>query len=297
MRRVVRVVLGLVGVGVVLGLVGVAGYWVANRTNGVVDVAGEERRYLLYVPEGYDGSEAVPLVVALHGFIQWPAQLAAMSGWNELAEDEGFIVVYPSGTGLPLRWRTGGSPEGMADVAFLEALISDLAAEYAIDPARVYVNGLSNGGGMTFVAACELAEQVAAVGMVAGAYVYPWAACEPARPVPAVVFHGTDDGIVPYEGGRSGPGITLPAVEPWVAELARRNGCAAEPDVLPAMGEVRGVAYVDCAADVVFYTVEGGGHTWPGGAPLAEVITGHTTADIDATGVMWGFFEAHGLGE
>jgi polyhydroxybutyrate depolymerase len=116
--------------------------------------------------------------------------------------------------------------------------------------------------------------------------------------VPAIVFHGTDDPIVPFAGGGdTGYAAGLPDIATWVAALADHNGCAAEPRALPASGVVSGVAYADCVADVVFYTVAGGGHTWPGGEPLPEWLTGTTTEDIDATRVMWEFFRAHPLAE
>lgn len=300
MKRLLRVVFALVGLLVALLLVVAALYRLANRTNGTLISSGEERAYLLYVPESHDPSTPTALVIALHGFVQWPASLREMSGWNELADAHGFIVVYPSGTGFPLRWHAGGVSGNDAgateDVTFIAGLIDTLARDYNIDPARIYANGISNGGGMTFMLRCELSERLAAVGMVAGAYLYPWDKCHPARPVPAIVFHGTEDNIVPYAGGRSGPGdIQLPPIGGWVGALARQNGCDAEPKALPARGDASGVGYSGCAADVVFYTIAGGGHTWPGGPPLYERITGQTTQDLDATALMWAFFTEHPL--
>jgi polyhydroxybutyrate depolymerase len=116
--------------------------------------------------------------------------------------------------------------------------------------------------------------------------------------VPAIVFHGTADPIVPFEGGdASRYSAGLPDIAEWVGTLAARNGCAAEPHALPASGAASGVAYTGCAADVVFYTIAGGGHTWPGGEPLPEWLTGLTTQDLDATQTMWDFFLQHPLGE
>ncbi|MDT8305156.1 MAG: PHB depolymerase family esterase [Anaerolineae bacterium] len=300
MKRLIRVLLLIISLVALLLLIVVVAYRQLNQTNGTVVVAGEERAYLLYVPEIYDAATATPLVIALHGFVQWPASLVEMTGWNELAEEHGFIVVYPSGTGLPLRWRAGGgsgdSAGTAADVAFVDALIDELARSYNLDPNRIYANGLSNGGGMTSVLTCELAGRIAAAGMVAGAYLYPWDKCDPARPVPVIIFHGTDDTIVPYAGGRSGPGDRqLPSIPVWVDSLAARNGCDEEPAALPARGDATGVAYTGCAGDVLFYTISGGGHTWPGGPPLYERISGHTTQDLNATAVMWAFFTEHPL--
>jgi polyhydroxybutyrate depolymerase len=275
-----------------------------NRTNGEIYCAGRRRTYLLYVPETYDAATATPLVICLHGFAQWPAHQMEMTGWNELADQFGFIVVYPAGTGFPLRWNAGGelgtANDPLFDVIFLSDLIDSLQNEYNIDEARIYANGLSNGAGMSHMLACKLSDRIAAVGTVAGAYSLPWSECTPSRPVPVIAFHGTADPIVPYGGGRSrSPDLPLPAVEDWAATWAERNGCGDAPLELPSSGEVSAIRYTDCnkGADVVLYTVQGGGHTWPGGAPLPEWLAGHTTSDIDATEEMWEFFVQHPLAE
>jgi len=287
LRKIVR--FGLTGLGLFIFLaLAVAGiFWLANRNNGWLEVDGERRAYLLYVPDSYNPAEPAPLVITIHGFSQWPAHQAQLSRWNDLADRHGFLVVYPAGTDFPLRWRSGGQA-GNQDVRFISALIDRLEREYNLDPSRIYVNGMSNGGGMTFLLSCALSERIAAVGMVAGAYSLPWEACNPERRVPAIVFHGTADPIVPYQGAyQDTPG--------WVARLAKENGCDLEPEALTADGSVSGVRYTNCEAEVIFYTIEGGGHTWPGGGYLPAILTGPTTRDIDASQRMWEFFQEHPL--
>jgi polyhydroxybutyrate depolymerase len=111
-----------------------------------------------------------------------------------------------------------------------------------------------------------------------------------------MVFHGTADPIVPYEGGEfDRSDVPFPYIPDWVATLAQRNECDDDPLEIPASGEASGVRYTNCAADVTFYTIAGGGHTWPGGKPIPEWIAGHTSQDIDATRTLWGFFLAHPL--
>jgi polyhydroxybutyrate depolymerase len=197
----IRISLILLGLLAALTLLAIGAFRIINPTNGSLVSAGEKRSYLLYVPESYDPTVPTPLIITLHGFAQWPANQAGVSQWNELADEYGFIVVYPAGTGFPMRWRTWGAPgsdtDPMQDVTFISDLIDKLSAEYNIDPARVYANGLSNGGGMSFVLSCKLSERIAAFGSVAGAYSLPWGECNPARPLPAIVFHGTADPIVP----------------------------------------------------------------------------------------------------
>lgn len=296
-----RVGVAVVALALALVLGGWAAYRLVDRTNGTIESGGESRSYLLYVPESYDPSRPAPLVISLHGFLQWPAHQSGLTGWKELADEYGFILVDPSGTGFLKHWRTGLSGAGPSpDVTFISDLIEALESEYNIDPGRIYVNGLSNGGGMTALLACELADRVAAMGSVAGAYSFPWSACESERRVPAMIFHGTGDPIVPYGGeGRAGARHNLPDVPAWVEGLAEHNGCDLTPAEIPAQGEVSGVRYEGCAGDaeVIFYTIAGGGHSWPGGGWLPRFLVGHTTDDVDATREMWEFFEEHALGQ
>jgi len=294
----------LVGLALLCAAAAGVGLLIIYHHNGTIVSSGESRDYLLYVPDSYNPQTPTPLVIAIHGYAEWPGHQAQISHWNQLAEEYGFIVVYPSGTNLPKRWRVSGWADSrvnpLIDVIFISDLIDHLEAEYNIDPQRIYANGLSNGGGMSFMLSCYLSDRIAAVGMVSGAYMLPWGACSPVRDVPAIVFHGTADPIVPFEGGPS-PSFDLPFpnIPEWVGTLAQQRGCAVEPQDLPAVGAVTGVQYTDCneGADVVFYTIAGGGHTWPGGEGMPEVITGITNYDIDATRLMWAFFQAHPLRE
>ena len=275
-----------------------------NRTNGTLVSRGKKRSYLLYVPETYNPATPTPLVISLHGFAEWPAHQMQISQWNDLARQRGFIVVYPCGTEIPLRWRiygfSGSNTELMEDVTYISDLIDKLETEYNLDPTRIYVNGLSNGGGMSVVLSCKLSERIAAFGSVSGAYPFSLSDCQPSRPVPAILFHGTGDPIVPYLGGQSSAsGFSLPCIPDWVADLAQYYGCTNDPIKLPAVGDVHGIQFTNCISnsDVVLYTVEGGGHSWPGGGSLPRIIVGSTNRDIDATEVMWGFFCQHPLSE
>ncbi len=275
--------------------------WIlTNGTDGSIVSGGERRSYLLHVPAGYDPATPVPLVISIHGFAEWPAHQMQISRWNDLADQNGFIVVYPAGTGFPRRWRAGGgsSANAMQDVTFIADLIDALAARYNIDRTRIYANGLSNGGGMSYRLACQLADRIAAAGSVSGALLFPLSACQPSRPVPLIAFHGTADRIVPYAGGPSRSfDLPFPNIPDWIAAYAVRSGCAATAAPLPERGEVTGIQYSGCraGAEVIFYTIAGGGHAWPGGVPLPRFIVGQTSQAIDATAVMWEFFSRHTL--
>ncbi|MCX6056214.1 MAG: alpha/beta hydrolase-fold protein [Chloroflexi bacterium] len=278
-------------------LIGTA-FLIADKSSGRITSSGETRSYLLYVPKNYDPLSPTPLVIGIHGFADWPAHLATVSRWNNLAEENGFIVVYPSGTRFPKRWRTLDSPDSAIDVQFISDLVDKLEQDYSIDPARIYINGFSNGGGMSVLLACKRAERFAAIASVAGAYTYPLDQCAPKRPVPLIAFHGTADPVVPYLGGAANMfKIPFPVVSEWVQSWAKRNQCLSNPVVLPLSGEVSGIRYTKCAqnADVDFYIIEGGGHAWPGGGAVPAWIVGYTSQQIDTTRLIWEFFKAHPL--
>ncbi|HCS39117.1 MAG TPA: hypothetical protein DIW44_05965 [Anaerolineaceae bacterium] len=289
--------------GVVLLLVIITGasFLLVNKTNGALISSGEKRHYLLHVPDSYDPDVPTPLIISIHGFAEWPAHQAKISRWNDLADELGFIVVYPSGTDFPLRWRTTGltnSPQDPElDVMFISDLIDKLASEYSIDPNRIYANGLSNGGGMSYLLACKMADRIAAIGSVAGAYTYAPELCTPSRPVPMIAFHGDADPVVPYLGGPSRSfEIPFPSVPGWMQGWADRNQCQTA-SLIPQEGEISGIAWTDCSqnAEVTFYTITGGGHAWPGGDPIPAWIVGYTSQAINTTRVMWQFFEQHPL--
>ena len=301
-RLLIVFILLVVGLSV-LALAVVAGtYLVLNDTNGEINSSGMLRKYLVYVPESYDPARPAPLVISIHGFAEWPAHQMETSHWNEVAEENGLIVGYPSGTQIPLRWNAYNLQDfrvdTRAEVQFIADLIDKLSGDYNIDTTRVYANGLSNGAGMAVLLSCQLSEKIAAIGSVSGAYLLPWDQCVQSRPVPIIAFHGTEDPIVPYHGGEiMGSGYFYPDIPLWINNWVQRNDCDPDPVALPSQGEVSGVQYTGCKqnADVVFYTVHGGGHAWPGGIKLPEMIVGHTTRDIDATRVMWEFFTSHAL--
>jgi len=306
-KVIVGALLAVIGVPVVLALA----LWVCfyalissfapNRTNGAIVSSGHRREYLLHVPGSYDRTKPMPLVISMHAAMNWPAFQMKISQWNQAADANGFIVVYPSGTGTgPRTWFMEGSrtPSRMPHVRFISELIDTLEATYDIDPTRIYADGLSNGGGMAFVLSCTLSHRIAAIGAVAAAQSLPWSWCADSTPVPMIAFHGTADPIVPYHGGKVwiAP-LPFPSVRTWVAEWARRNRCGPNPVDAVVAADVTRLEYTDCAGDatVVLYTVVGGGHTWPGGKPMPGWLVGRTTDSIDATSLMWAFFREHRL--
>ena len=278
---------------------------VEHEANGQLVSSGTERDYLLYVPDTYRPETPAPLVISLHGAALWPTAQRKISRWNDLADRHGLLVVYPTGTRLDLPiplfptlpiWDVRNAQGWETEARFLADLIDHLESSYAIDPRRIYLNGLSNGGAMTFVASCHLADRLAAVGTVAAAQGVPWETCSDLHPLPFINFHGTDDAIVPYEGGKSfGSPQTFADVRRWTQRWAERNGCDGSAESLDVRPDVEFLSYADCDdAPVQLYTLRGGGHTWPGGTPrLPRWLVGTTSQSIDATELMWEFFAAH----
>lgn len=306
-KIVIRAALVVVGLPVVLALIVAVSIAVLNRTNGTIVSSGQKREYLLYVPKSYDGAKPTPLVISMHGAGSWPAQQMNTSRWNLMADREGFIVVYPSGSGTPRIWHAERGPGLDRDVRFISALIDTLEKSYNIDPARIYANGLSNGGGMSFVLSCTMSDRIAAIGMVAAAHLLPWTWCTDKRPVPMIAFHGTADPFVPYDGGlatgmfaptKFAPNPPpFPSIPEWAANWARRNRCEAETSDSAVAVDVTSREYTHCAdsASVVLYTVRGGGHSWPGGKPMPSWFVGPTSNGVDATALMWAFFRERRL--
>lgn len=314
-KHILGAVFALLSLPPLVALFEATSFHVRNRNNGSIVSSGENRQYLLYVPKSYDRTRPTPLVISLHGGANWPTFQKDLSGWNRLAERHAFIVVYPAGfrvhgTG-PTGWRVTRPGPGIAkDVRFISDLIDELEKTYSIDRARIYANGLSNGGGMTFVLSCMLSDRIAAVGMVAAAQMLPWNWCGDPRPMPMISFHGTADTITPYEGGHTfaAPGdVSFPDVSEWTAKWAERNRCGPSAAESAVAADVTRRDYTDCVGDtsiggtsvggtsVVLFTIHGGGHTWPGGEPLPEWFLGPTSRGVDATGQMWAFFQEHRL--
>jgi len=276
-----------------------------DEHNGTLVSSGRRREYLLHVPARHLRGKPAPLVISLHPAAVFPTVLRNASLWNELADREGFFVVYPWGRriaplpilpSLPV-WPVESEAALTEEIAFIADLIDELVRTHGVDPPRVYVNGFSNGGAMTFALSCRLSHRIAAVGTVAAAHVLPWSWCTDTRPVPLIAFHGTDDPLVPYRGGGSF-GHSFPSAADWAANWARRNRCTREPITTRLRGANR-LEYTGCAdgAEVHLYAIEGGGHTWPGGSPLPRLLVGRTVTGVDATREMWEFFRLRRRGK
>lgn len=273
---------------------------------------GVERRYLIYVPPGLDDRSAPrPVVLALHGGGGTALGMVRLTlgRFNQLADEHGFYVVYPQGVGNS--WNDGrgdvssrAHAERIDDVGFISVLIAHLQSEYPVDSRRIFATGISNGGLMSFRLACSLPGTIRSIAPVTASIPTEIAeSCMQGSGVGLVLFNGTDDPLVPYDGGQirvfgKDRGEVLSTTE-TIRIFVARNGCAnnAEKTEMADRSDdgtrVVSFAYPDCRSEseVLLYRIEGGGHTWPGGFQyLSERLIGRTSRDINACDEIWRFF-------
>jgi polyhydroxybutyrate depolymerase len=298
-----RRLLPLIVIAVVLAGCGARCAWAApNDPSATLEFGGLSRTYLVHVPPGHPTG----LVVNLHGGGSNGSQQERLTNFDAIADANGFVVVYPDG--IDNNWADGrGASEpdrrGIDDVGFLAALAGKLQNDYGIDPGHVFATGMSNGGFMSNRLGCDRADVFAAVAPVSGT-LGAAVACNPSRPVAVLEVHGTADPLVPFDGGtmrgRGGSSdiVSAPAmIERWRSV----DGCQGAPaaETLPGTGDgtvVHRFASTSCAAGtaVVFYQVDDGGHTWPGGPQyLPKAIIGPTTHAFGASEAIGQFFAAH----
>lgn len=277
----------------VLALLWVGAAWAQTYT---IQVNGTSRSYILHKPPGHNSSLASALVLNYHGYTSNAGQQEIYSGMNAVADTAGFIVVYPEG--LNNSWNSFSpfvtTPD---DVAFTSAIIDDVNRRHRIDPARVYACGMSNGGYMSYLLACELENRIAAVASATGLLAPGiMAQCNPSRPVPVLQMHGTDDMTVPYNGGL-GIGSVDSTVQFWLAQ----NNCPSGTtviDTLPNINTTDGSLPIryrttgcDGGTEVTLIKLVNATHTWPNG--IVSFPGWVTNRDIDGSSEIWKFFAAY----
>jgi poly(3-hydroxybutyrate) depolymerase len=252
-------------------------------------VHGVDRWFTVHLPPDYVPGVPMPLVLNLHGYSSDPFAQEVLSGMNAKADEEGFIVVNPQALNNPPSWR-GPLPgeEGQRDRDFFHQLIPFLQQQISIDTDRIYATGMSNGGTMSYRLACDMSGTLAAIAPVSGGWVGHHL-CEPEDPISVLVIHGTDDQVIPYHGNEA----DSPSVHVWLETWAQHNDCDPTPSVSQPFESVTLESWTGCTGEtsVRLYTLEGGGHTWPG-APLGS-SSGASFPYMDATNVIWDFFASH----
>ena len=268
---------------------------------------GLERAFRIHLPAGHDGP--LPLLLVLHGGggsagnMEWLTENA----FENIADRDGVLVVYPEGIGNS--WNDGrqdlraeAAQLGIDDLGFLRALPAELAGSYSIDLTRVYATGISNGGHMSIRLACDAADIFAAVAPVTANLPVDIAPdCAPARPIPVAMVNGTDDPLVPWEGGqirvlaqRRGEVLSTMATFERFRELNDCGTIEAGPviDAVPDDDTSLRHHRASCAGEteILLFEIVGGGHTWPGGVQyLPELLVGRTSRELEASEAIWEF--------
>jgi polyhydroxybutyrate depolymerase len=306
-----------------------------------IQVNDVSRNFVVHLPKGYDQQQHYPVVILLHGRNQDADDMARLTHFNQVADKDSIIAVYPiaargewnigvrreeqsvaprrgygrrggwggggyPGGGYPGGGQSGGEnpdetktrPEPADDVAFLNQMLDALALKYSVDTHRIYATGLGDGGFMAMRVGCSMADRVAAIAPV-GAALPKTMICLPSRAVPAAFINGTDDPVIPYDGGNYKPGqFHVLSAEDTAKTWARFDRCNEKPAQgkipPPEKGgkETKTFTFTGCQdnAQVILYSVKNSGNTWPGGEQyMSEKEVGKTSNALNADETIWSF--------
>ncbi len=288
----------------------------ANNSDGKITKAflvwqDIKRSYLIYVPKNYDNTQPVPLLFHLHGGggTGRGSIKLTFGKFNQLADDKNFIVVYPNG--LNKNWNDGRlanlkpGMEFVDDVGFIVAIVEKIKNQYLIDPQKIFVTGMSNGGFMTSRLLCDTSDLFRGGAVLTATLSSDYLTkCHPTAPLGVMVINGTDDPLVPYNGGHimvlnKSRGAVV-AADGWVDFWKKKMQCEEKitqmlPDKNPNDGsQVEASQFKNCDEKqaLLLYKINGGGHTWPGGKQyLSKKIIGTTNRDFNACEEIWTFFD------
>jgi len=276
---------------------------------------GLERTYHVFLPKGYSSGNPIPLVIALHGGGGRGINMDRGTGGQitREADRRGWIAVFPEGVsrgwndGRPLKTRRDRERATVNDTAYIADLLAELQKDYSIDAKRIFATGISNGGFMSIRLAIDLSDKFAAIAAVTASLGKQDEQSVPKAPISVMFINGTEDPLVPYNGGqvvafgqtRGEILATSAAIRWWAA----RNGCTDQPvsqdlpDSEPGDGtyvQMETFSGGEQGSEVVLVRINGGGHTWPGGVQyLPERRIGKVCRDIDGTELIFDFFARH----
>ncbi len=318
-------------------IAGIAGFGQAHAysvKNNFLIHDGDRRYFDVYLPDSYNGTSELPVVLVFHGGGGSMDGIAQQTRMHETGDKKGFITIYPQGISSKIgnfhTWNAGkccgrAARENIDDVGFVRKILESVRDRYSVDLDRVYATGHSNGAMMSYRLACELSDMITAIAPNAGTAALE--KCDALRPVPILHFHGTADKCSKYEGGDCGGcfaemlGIMgssikeqtrkCEAVPQMVGAMAVLNGCSNLVKEIAKSGNVVCKAWQRCKASVTLCTVNNGGHTWPGGdygadlceRPKARIcrkykdIVGNINNDVSANDMMWSFFKEYEMPE
>lgn len=271
-----------------------------------------QRDFLLHVPPGYHGDKPLPMLLVMHGAFSTAVQTERETGFSALADREGFLVAYPEGIGLfgfLQHWNAGhccgkAEADGVDDVAFVDAVIAEVRRRLSVDPQRIYMAGMSNGGMFTYRFAAERTTTLAAAAVVSGAIGsrqegagVSWQMPAPDAALSLIVFHGLADEHIPAAGGKSpfkGGDRVYASVAQAAAFWSTANGCRGEPEEIPWRGGQR-QQWLDCTegGTVEVNLLTDWGHQWPAPFFSGGLAEGHPLRGFDASAQIWEFLRRH----
>ncbi|MCA0445645.1 MAG: prolyl oligopeptidase family serine peptidase [Bacteroidetes bacterium] len=261
------------------------------------------RMATIHLPDGYRESGNYPLVLVLHGGGGNGGNAKEMTGMNKVADKNGFIVVYPNGTGKLnnrlLTWNAGdccgyAQENQIDDVGFLSALIDTLGHRFQVNQKKVFATGMSNGGMMAYRLAYERPDVIAAIAPVGATMAMNQ--ISPKGPVSVLAINGMKDLHVPYEGGIGPESIVKQdwrPVEESVMTWVKANQCNPVPvvDTKPAY-RIDTYFSQNRFYEVALVTVFEGGHAWPGGEK-GFILGDKPEPEPNASQLIWEFFSRH----
>lgn len=274
-----------------------------------------ERSYWVHLPPKSKMLGPLPLLFHLHGGGGTGKGTVRLTdgSFNKIADREGFIAVYPDG--IARSWNDGRTENlkpqnwGVDDVGFIAEIIKRLKQEYSIDSNRIFTVGMSNGGFMSSRLLCDRADLFRGGAVLTASLAVDYLPkCNPQRPVAVLVMNGTDDPIVPYDGGeirlfKNGKSRgEIISNDEYIQFWYEKNKCTGQESTveLPDREKEDGTTvsittYTSCATRgaLKFYKIIGGGHTWPGGKQyLGKKLIGNTSREINAYEEIWEFFSS-----
>ncbi|MBS7787304.1 hypothetical protein KIH23_08335 [Flavobacterium sp. CYK-55] len=271
-------------------------------------VDGNVRRFVIYLPSGYNNAGKMPMIFALHGGGGSPEQMLSQIDFRTIAERDKIVLVYPEA--FQEKWNDGRPTPanllGIDDVNFFNQMCDYMIANYPVESSKIFATGISNGGFMTSRLGCELSNRIAAIAVDAATIeqtnIYP--NCNPSNPLPAIYIHGTLDYFVPFNGGimTVGEGGTVISHFQAITKWVEINNCETNPIItnLPDISNdgttvvERKYSNVSNGNEVISYVISNGGHTWPQGVQSLPIsLVGLTSQDMNANEVIWQFFKRH----
>lgn len=281
----------------------------ATAGRHTIQVDGVKRSYLLYKPRNLDRTKSHPLVLVMHGGGGTARGLYrdTRGSFTALADEHGFYLAYPNAVKRMWDFGAGKVSEELKvrtdDRQFFANLLNHLIGSLPVDKQRVFATGISRGGQASYFLACQFPERIRAIAPITMPMpAFMAADCKATPDIGLALLNGTQDPVVPYEGGqivvRGKKRGSVLSTERTLTTWLSRNGCSMKPtaertiDPVADNTSVQRTDWTQCSgAQVRLYRIEGGGHTWPSGSQYLPVrVVGEVTRDIDGANEVWEFF-------